>query len=107
MLRERITGAAHPVVMGGGTWTTVMKRKMETMRPLDRSVARARAQLQVAESTVRGPKSFTEQEALAQHLIDYVPRTRTTFFDSWTAKFKRFNGRNDLSFSGSRSTPFG
>jgi len=70
--------------------------------------ARRGRNVQVAESTVRESKSCHRQEALAQHLIDYVPRTRTNLFRQLAANFKRFNGQEvTLKLSGSRSLPFG
>ena len=68
------TGAAHPVMIGGGKMDDVMKEKMENdAAALMRSVASKRGRnVEVAESTVRQSKSFSEQEALSQKLIDYV-----------------------------------
>src|SRR5947207_914300 len=68
------TGAAHPVVLGGGKMDDAMKEKMENdAAALMRSVVAKRGRnVEVAESTVRSSKSFTEQEALSQHLIEYV-----------------------------------
>src|ERR1700727_2713901 len=60
------TGAAHPVTLGGGNVDDVMKQKIENdAAALMRSVAARRGRnVDVAESTVRQSKSFTEQEAL-------------------------------------------
>jgi membrane-bound serine protease (ClpP class) len=68
------TGAAHPVIMGGGTIDDVMKEKLTNdsaafMRSI---VAKRGRNVQVAESAVKESKSFTEQEALAQKVIDVV-----------------------------------
>jgi membrane-bound serine protease (ClpP class) len=105
------TGAAHPVVMGGGNLDDVMKQKMENdAAALMRSVAARRGRnVQVAESTVRESKSFTEQEALAQHLIDYVASNEDDLFRQLDGKsFKRFNGQEvTLKLSGQPITPFG
>jgi membrane-bound serine protease (ClpP class) len=90
------TGAAHPVIIGGGSIDDVMKQKMENdAAALMRSVAARRGRnVEVAESTVRQSKSFTEQEALAQHLIDYVASNEDDLFRQIEAKgFKRFNGQ--------------
>ncbi|HEV2719476.1 MAG TPA: nodulation protein NfeD [Thermoanaerobaculia bacterium] len=67
------TGAAHPVVMGE-KMDEVMKTKMENdAAALMRSVAAKRGRnVAVAESAVRESKSFTEQEALQQRLIDVI-----------------------------------
>jgi membrane-bound serine protease (ClpP class) len=105
------TGAAHPVVMGGGNLDDVMKQKMENdAAALMRSVAARRGRnVQVAESTVRESKSFTEQEALSQHLIDYVASSQSDLFRQMEGKsFKRFNGQEvTLKLSGQPITPFG
>ncbi len=88
-------GAAHPVVLGGGKIDDVMKAKMENdAAALMRSVAAKRGRnVDVAESAVRASKSFTEQEALSQHLIDYVASSEEDLFRQAEGKtFKRFSG---------------
>lgn len=90
------TGAAHPVTLGGGNVDDVMKQKMENdAAALMRSVAARRGRnVEVAESTVRQSKSFTDQEALSQHLIDYVASSEEDLFRQMEGKsFKRFTGR--------------
>src|SRR5438874_13563510 len=69
------TGAAHPVLMGI-TMDPVMKEKLENdSAAFIRSyVAKRGRNLDVAESAVRQSKSFTDQEALQQRLIDYVAK---------------------------------
>jgi membrane-bound serine protease (ClpP class) len=105
------TGAAHPVVIGGGNLDDVMKLKMENdAAALMRSVAARRGRnVEVAESTVRQSKSFTEQEALSQHLIDYVASSENDLFRQMEGKsFKRFNGKEvTLNLSSQPLTPFG
>jgi membrane-bound serine protease (ClpP class) len=68
------TGAAHPVLLGGGKLDDIMKMKMENdSAAFMRSIAQKRGRnVAVAESAVRESKSFTEQEALQQKLIDVV-----------------------------------
>jgi membrane-bound serine protease (ClpP class) len=104
------TGAAHPVVMGGGNVDDVMKQKMENdAAALMRSVtARRGRNVDVAESTVRQSKSFTEQEALAQHLIDYVAPSESDLFRQMEGKsFRRFSGQEvTLNLSGQSISPF-
>lgn len=90
------TGAAHPVILGGGKMDDVMKEKMENdAAALMRSVASRRGRnVEVAESTVRQSKSFTDQEALSQHLIDYVASNESDLLRQIDGKsFKRFNGQ--------------
>lgn len=67
------TGAAHPVILGE-KMDEIMKAKMENdAAAFMRSIAAKRGRnVAVAESAVRESKSFTEQEALAQKLIDVV-----------------------------------
>jgi len=91
------TGAAHPVIMGGGKMDDVMKEKLENdAAALMRSVASRRGRnVDVAESTVRQSKSFTDQEALSQHLIEYVASSETDLLRQIDGKsFKRFNGQD-------------
>jgi membrane-bound serine protease (ClpP class) len=68
------TGAAHPVVLGGAKLDDIMKMKMENdSAAFMRSIAQKRGRnVTVAESAVRESKSFTEQEALQQKIIDLV-----------------------------------
>ena|SRR5579872_382738 len=105
------TGAAHPVIMGGGNLDEVMKQKLENdAAALMRSVAARRGRnVEVAESTVRQSKSFTEQEALSQHLIDYVASSEEDLFRQMDGKsFKRFNGQEvALKLTGQPIVPFG
>jgi len=67
------TGAAHPVAFGG-QMDDVMKQKVENdaaayMRSITSKRGRNSA---LAETTVRESKSFTDREALDQHLIDLI-----------------------------------
>ncbi len=105
------TGAAHPVTLGGGSVDDVMKQKIENdAAALMRSVvARRGRNVEVAESTVRQSKSFTEQEALSQHLIDYVASSENDLFHQIDGKsFKRFNGQQvTLELSGQTVVAFG
>jgi membrane-bound serine protease (ClpP class) len=105
------TGAAHPVTMGGGNLDEVMKQKLENdAAALMRSVAARRGRnVDVAESAVRQSKSFTEQEALSQHLIDYVASSEQDLFHQMDGKsFKRFTGQEvALNLTGQPIVPFG
>jgi membrane-bound serine protease (ClpP class) len=90
------TGAAHPVTMGGGKIDDVMKQKLENdSAALMRSVAAKRGRnVDVAESAVRQSKSFTEEEALKNHLIDFVAANEQELFKQLSGKtVKRFNGQ--------------
>lgn len=91
-------GAAHPVVLIGPVQLKPddeMNRKIENdAAALIRSVASKRGRnIEAAEGAVRESKSFTDQEALAQHLIDYVASSPEDLFRQMKGKpFKRFNG---------------
>jgi len=90
------TGAAHPVAIGAGKIDDVMKQKMENdAAALMRSVTSKRGRnVQVAESTVRESKSFTEDEALKQKLIDVVASSQEDLFKQLDGRtIKRFNGQ--------------
>jgi membrane-bound serine protease (ClpP class) len=90
------TGAAHPVTLGGGKVDDVMKEKMENdAAALMRSVVSKRGRnVEIAESTVRQSKSFTEQEALSQKLIDYVASNEPDLLKQMQGKaVKRFDGK--------------
>jgi membrane-bound serine protease (ClpP class) len=107
-------GAAHPVLLFGPTQVKPddeMKQKIENdAAALMRSVASRRGRnVEVAESAVRESKSFTEQEALSQHLIDYVASNEEDLFHQMEGKaFKRFNGREvTLKLSAEPIEPFG
>ncbi len=90
------TGAAHPVSFGGGKMDEVMKTKIENdSAALMRSVVSKRGRnVEIAETTVRESKSFTDQEALKDHLIDYVASNEEDLFKQVQGKpIKRFNGQ--------------
>jgi len=89
------TGAAHPVMLGGEKIDEVMKTKMENdSAALMRSVTSKRERnVEVAESAVRQSKSFTDQEALAQKLIDVVAANEQDLFKQLDGRtIHRFNG---------------
>ncbi len=107
-------GAAHPVLLFGPTQVKPddeMKQKIENdAAALMRSVVSRRGRnVEVAESAVRESKSFTEQEALAQHLIDYVASSEEDLFRQMEGKsFKRFDGKQvTLNLTGQPIAPFG
>src|ERR1700756_709093 len=95
-------GAAHPVTLIGPVQVKPddeMNRKIENdAAALIRSFTSKRGRnVEAAESAVRESKSFTEQEALPQHLIDYIAATPEDLFRQMQGKsFKRFNGETAL-----------
>jgi membrane-bound serine protease (ClpP class) len=100
MAHGTAAGAAHPVTLIGPVQVKPdeeMNRKIENdTAALMRSVASKRGRnVEAAESAVRESKSFTEQEALTGHLIDYVAATPDDLFRQMQGKsFKRFNGES-------------
>jgi membrane-bound serine protease (ClpP class) len=103
-------GAAHPVNLGGGNVDEVMKEKIENdTAALMRSVVSRRGRnVEVAESAVRQSKSFTDGEALSQHLIEYVASSQEDLFRQMQGKsFKRLNGQDvTLDLVGQPVVPF-
>ena len=93
------TGAAHPVALGGGQMDPVMKEKIENdSAALMRSVASKRGRnVDIAESAVRQSKSFTDGEALADHLIDVVANNQQDLF-------RQLDGRQIQRFEGGVAT---
>src|SRR5579863_8499658 len=93
-------GAAHPVLLFGPVSAKPddeMKQKIENdAAALMRSVVSKRGRnIEVAESAVRQSKSFTDGEALSQHLIDYVAPTEQDLFRQIASRpVKRFNGES-------------
>jgi membrane-bound serine protease (ClpP class) len=91
------TGAAHPVGPFGGDIKGTMAEKVENdAAALMRSVVSKRGRnVEVAESAVRQSKSFTDNEALSQKLIDYVASSDEDLFRQISSKpVKRFNGES-------------
>ncbi len=92
------TGAAHPVAMGG-EMDAEMKQKVEndaaaSMRSITTKRGRNSA---LAETAVRESKSFTEREALDQHLIDLIAANEQELLTA-------LDGRAVTRFDGSRVT---
>jgi membrane-bound serine protease (ClpP class) len=88
------TGAAHPVLLGE-KMDPVMKEKLENdAAAFMRSFASKRGRnVEVAESAVRQSKSFSDQEALSQHLIDAVAKDENDLFSQFDGKsIHRFDG---------------
>jgi len=106
-------GAAHPVAFIGPFQMQLdadMKKKIENdAAALMRSVTGKRGRgVDAAESAVRESKSFTEQEALTQHLIDYVASSPEDLFRQMEGKrFTRFGGESaSLNLAAQPVVPF-
>lgn len=93
------TGAAHPVTIGGEKIDEIMKMKMQNdSAAFIRSIAQRRGRnVAAAESGVREAKSFTEDEALAQKLIEVIA-TDVPSLLRWAdgRTIKRFNGTKSV-----------
>ncbi|HZD30465.1 MAG TPA: nodulation protein NfeD [Candidatus Angelobacter sp.] len=90
------TGAAHPVTLGGEKMDDVMKQKLENdSAAFMRSFVGPRGRnVSLAEAAVRESKSWTDKEALDQHLIDYIARDEQDLFQEMRGKtIKRFDGK--------------
>jgi len=89
------TGAAHPVLIGGGEMSKTMTEKVvNDAAAFVRSLAGKRNRNpQVAESAVRESRSFTDREALDNHLIEIIAR------DEWDL-LAQLNGRAVTRFDG-------
>ncbi|MGN6184102.1 MAG: NfeD family protein [Thermoanaerobaculia bacterium] len=90
------TGAAHPILASGGKMDDVLKLKMQNdAAAFMRTIAQRRGRnIKVAESGVREAKSFTEDEALQQKLIDVIA-TDVPSLLKWAdgRTIKRFDGK--------------
>jgi membrane-bound serine protease (ClpP class) len=90
------TGAAHPVVIGGQQMDSVMKQKIENdaAASLRALVEKRGRNSSLAEKAVLESKSFTEQEALKNHLIDLVaPNEKALLSVIDGREITRFDGR--------------
>ncbi len=90
------TGAAHPVTLGGEKMDDTMKAKVENdSAAFMRSYVGPRGRnVQLAETAVRESKSWTDQEALKQHLIDVVARDQSDLLQQLDGRtIKRFDGK--------------
>jgi len=89
------TGAAHPVALGG-EMDAIMKVKVENdAAAYMRSIAGKRGRnAELAQSAVLESKSFTDHEALEQHLIELVEPNERALLDAVDGRtVTRFDGR--------------
>lgn len=93
------TGASHPVLADGAQMDSIMKSKVENdAAALMRTIATHRARnVQEAEKAVRESVSWTDQEALNDHLIDLIAPDPA-------ALLRDLNGRRITRFDGSMQT---
>jgi membrane-bound serine protease (ClpP class) len=89
------TGAAHPVMIGGGEIGKTMEAKIENdAAAYMRSFAERRHRnVKLAEAGVRESKSYTEREALEGHLINAVAKSPAAILAQFDGKtVERFDG---------------
>lgn len=97
------TGASHPVLATGGELDSIMKSKLENdAAALMRTIVEHRernfqpANQAAAEKTVRESASYTDREALDQHLIDVVaPDPQALLHQLDGREIKRFDGHKE------------
>jgi membrane-bound serine protease (ClpP class) len=104
------TGAAHPVLIGGGEMSKIMEEKVvNDAAAFVRSLAEKRNRdPQAAESAIRESRSFTDREALDKHLIDIIARDEWDLLAQLNRRaMTRFDGsRKVLQTSDEKLTPF-
>jgi len=104
------TGAAHPVVMGNPDVGKTMEAKIENdAAAYIRSIAGKRGRnAQLAEDGVRSSKSFTEKEALDDHLVDVIAPSAQDLLKSLDGRaVTRFDGSSVvLHLAGAQLEPF-
>jgi membrane-bound serine protease (ClpP class) len=93
------TGAATPIMLTGQPLEPVLRKKLESdAAAWMRSLAATRGRsAEAAELAVLEAKSFTEQEALAQRLIDIVVNDETELLTKLDGReVKRFHGQKQV-----------
>jgi membrane-bound serine protease (ClpP class) len=92
------TGAAHPVWGGGQVMDPIMKEKLENYAAslLRSYTGKHGRNVEVAETAVRQSKSFTAEEALEKHLVDYVAKDQDDLF-------RQLEGKTITHFDGSKT----
>lgn len=92
------TGASSPVLLTGDLTETERKKVENDASAWLRSlVAKRGHNADLAESTIREAKAFTEKEALDDHLIDVISPDEHQLFDTLDGRaIKRFDGRTEV-----------
>ena len=103
------TGASSPVSLTGQMDET-MRHKVENDASawLRSTVEKRGRNATLAETTIRQASSFTEKEALDQHLIDLIAPSEQKLFDALDGReIKHFDGRAEiLHLSGAEVVPY-
>jgi membrane-bound serine protease (ClpP class) len=104
------TGASSPVALTGQMDET-MRHKVENDASawLRSTVEKRGRNATLAETTIRQASSFTEKEALDQHLIDLIAPSEQKLFDQLDGReITRFDGRKEvLHVAGAEVVPYG
>jgi len=104
------TGASSPVALTG-TMDETMRHKVENDASawLRSTVEKRGRNATLAETTIRQASSFTEKEALDQHLIDLIAPSEQKLFDQLDGReITRFDGRKEiLHVAGAEVVPYG
>jgi membrane-bound serine protease (ClpP class) len=96
------TGASSPVLMNG-EMDAVMRTKIEndTSAWLRSIVLKRGRNVELAETTIRAAKAFSDKEALDNHLIDRIaPDERALLAGLNGVAIKRFNGSEEVLHTG-------
>jgi membrane-bound serine protease (ClpP class) len=103
------TGASSPVALTG-TMDETMRHKVENDASawLRSTVEKRGRNATLADTTIRQASSFTEKEALDQHLIDLVAPTTEKLLEALDGReIKRFDGRTEiLHLGGAEVVPY-
>jgi membrane-bound serine protease (ClpP class) len=104
------TGASSPVALAGQMDET-MRHKVENDASawLRSTVEKRGRNAALADTTIRQASSFTEKEALDQHLIDLIAPSEQKLFDALEGReITRFDGRKEvLHLAGAEVIPYG
>ena len=92
------TGAAHPVFMGGEPDAVMKEKVANDAAAYLRSIVNKRGRnVELAEKGVTESKSFTEDEALKDHLIDLVAKDRADLLQKLEGyEVTRFDGAKQI-----------
>jgi membrane-bound serine protease (ClpP class) len=103
------TGASSPVALGG-QMDEIMRHKVENDSAawLRSTVEKRGHNAELAETTIREAKAFTEKESLDQHLIDLIAPSEQKLLEALDGReITRFDGRKEvLHLRGAEVVPY-
>lgn len=104
------TGAAHPLLLGGGQMDSILRRKIENDAAAGvRAMAQRRGRNSaLAEKAILESKAFTEKEALDNHLIDLIADNGPSLLAALDGReITRFDGRKQrVNLTGAEIRPY-